>query len=86
MMVDMIRKTHPKAISNTSLGMMISAMELVLVLEHLSAETRDILTTKWMSDKSRAVKTIQVTYVLVNRPVVFSSSFKGGIKPAPTSI
>jgi hypothetical protein len=59
MIVDTIRKTHPKAISNSSLGMLISAIELVA--EHVPAKIRDILTTNWMSDKSRPVKTKQIT-------------------------
>jgi hypothetical protein len=59
MIVDTIRKTHPKAIPNDSLGMLISAIKLVA--EHVPAKTRDLLTTNWMSDKSRLVKTKQVT-------------------------
>jgi hypothetical protein len=59
MIVDIIRKTYPKAIPNGSLDMMISAIELVV--EHVPAKTRDLLTTKWMSDKSKPVKTKQVT-------------------------
>jgi hypothetical protein len=55
----MIRKTHPKGIPNGSLGMLISAIELVP--EHVPVKTRDLLTTNWMSDKSRQVKTKQVT-------------------------
>jgi hypothetical protein len=42
MIVDMIRKTHPKAIPNGSLGMLISAIKLVVV--HVPAKTRDFLT------------------------------------------
>jgi hypothetical protein len=59
MIVDTIRKTHPKAIPNSSLGMLISAIELVVV--HVPAKTMDLLTTNWISDKSRPVKTNQVT-------------------------
>jgi hypothetical protein len=59
MIVDTISKTHPKGIPNGSLGMLISAIDLVAV--HVSAKTRDLLTTTWMSDKSRPVKTKQVT-------------------------
>jgi hypothetical protein len=59
MIVDMIRKTHPKAILNGSLGILILAIELVT--EHVPANTRDLLTTNWMSDKSRPVKMKQVT-------------------------
>jgi hypothetical protein len=59
MIVDTIRKTHPKAIPNGSLGILISAIELVA--EHVPAKTRDLLTTNWMSDKSRPVKTMQIT-------------------------
>jgi hypothetical protein len=55
MIVDTIRKTHAKAIPNSSLGMLISAIELVV--EHVPAKTRDLFTTNWMSDKSRLVKT-----------------------------
>jgi hypothetical protein len=42
MIVDTIRKTHPKAIPNGSLGMLISANELIA--EHVLAKTRDLLT------------------------------------------
>jgi hypothetical protein len=59
MIVDTIRKAHPKAIPNGSLGMLISAIKLVA--EHVPAKTRDLLTTNWMSDKSKPVKTKQVT-------------------------
>jgi hypothetical protein len=59
MIVDTIRKTYPKAIPNGSLGMLISAIELVV--EHVPTKTRDLLTTNWMSDKSRPVKTKQIT-------------------------
>jgi hypothetical protein len=59
MIVDTIRKTHPKAIPNGSLGMLISTIELVV--EHVPVKIRDVLTTNWMSDKSRSVKTKQVT-------------------------
>jgi hypothetical protein len=59
MIVDTIRKTHPKAIPNGSLGMLISVIELVA--EHVPAKTRDLLSTNWMSDKSSPVKTKQVT-------------------------
>jgi hypothetical protein len=59
MILDTIRKTHPKAIRNGSLGMLISAIELVAV--HVPAKTRDLLTTNGMSDKSRPVKVNQVT-------------------------
>jgi hypothetical protein len=58
MIVDTIRKTHPKGTPNGSLGMLISAIKLVGV--HAPAKTRDLLTTTWMSDKSRPVKTKQV--------------------------
>jgi hypothetical protein len=43
MIVDTIRKTHPKGIPNTSLGMLISAIELVV--EHVPVNARDLLTT-----------------------------------------
>jgi hypothetical protein len=59
MIVDTIRKTHPKAIPNGSLGMLISANELIA--EHVLAKTRDLLTINWMSDKSMPVKTKRVT-------------------------
>jgi hypothetical protein len=59
MIVNTIRKTHPKAIPNGSLGMLISDIELVA--EHVPSKTRDLLTTNWMSDKSRRVKTKQIT-------------------------
>jgi hypothetical protein len=59
MIVDTIRKTDPKAIPNDSLGMLISAIELVV--KHVPAKTKDLLTTNWISDKSRPVKTKQVT-------------------------
>jgi hypothetical protein len=59
MIVDTIRKTHPKAIPNGSLGMLISANELIV--EHVLAKTRDLLTINWMSDKSMPVKTKRVT-------------------------
>jgi hypothetical protein len=55
MIVNTIRKTHPKAIPNSSLGMLILAIKLVA--EHVPVKTRDLLTTNWMSDKSRLVKT-----------------------------
>jgi hypothetical protein len=42
MIINMIRKTHPKGIPNVSLGMLISAIELVA--EHVPVNTRDILT------------------------------------------
>jgi hypothetical protein len=58
MIADIIRKTHPKAIPNDSLGMLISAIELVA--EHILAKTRDFLTTNWMSEKFRSVKMKQV--------------------------
>jgi hypothetical protein len=54
MIVDTIRKTHPKGIPNGSLGIPMSAIELVAV--HVLAKTRDLLTTNWMSVKSRPVK------------------------------
>jgi hypothetical protein len=84
MIVDTIRKTHPKGIPNGSLGMLISAINLVAV--HVPAKTRDLLTTTWMSDKSKPVKTKKVIEDLVNRSVVFSSNLKGGIEQVPTSI
>jgi hypothetical protein len=59
MIVDMIRKAHPKGIPNDSLGMLISAIKLVAV--HVPAKTRDLLTTTWMSDKYRPVKTKHIT-------------------------
>jgi hypothetical protein len=59
MIVDTIKKTYPKAIPNGSLGMLILAIELVA--EHVPANIRDLLTTNWMSDKSRSVKTKLVT-------------------------
>jgi hypothetical protein len=59
MTVNTIWKTHPKAIPNSSLGMLILAIKLVA--EHVPVKTRDLLTTNWMSDKSRLVKTKQVT-------------------------
>jgi hypothetical protein len=43
MIVDMIRKTHPKAIPYGSMGMIISTIELVA--EHVPAKTRVLLTT-----------------------------------------
>jgi hypothetical protein len=55
MILDTIRKTHPKGIPNVSLGMLISAIDLVAV--HVLGKARDLLTTTWMSDKSRLVKT-----------------------------
>jgi hypothetical protein len=58
MIVDTIRKTHLQGISDDSLGMLISTIELVA--EHVPV-ARDLLTTNWMSDKSRPVKTKQVT-------------------------
>jgi hypothetical protein len=54
MIIDTIRKTHSKAIPNDSLGMLISAIKLVA--EHVPAKTRDLITTNWMTDKSRPVK------------------------------
>jgi hypothetical protein len=39
MIVDMIRKAHPKGIPNGSLGMLISAIEHIAV--HAPAKTRD---------------------------------------------
>jgi hypothetical protein len=54
MILDTIRKTHPKAIPNGSLGMLISAIELVA--KHVPAKTRDHLTSNWMSGRSRLVK------------------------------
>jgi hypothetical protein len=84
MIVDTIRKTHSKAFPNGSLGMLISAIKLVA--KHVPTKTRDLLATNWMNDKSKAVKTKLVTYYLVNCYVVFSSSFKGGVEPAPASI
>jgi hypothetical protein len=39
----MIRKAHPKVIPNDSLGMLISAIELVAV--HAPAKTSNLLTT-----------------------------------------
>jgi hypothetical protein len=59
MIVDMIRKTHPKDIPNSSLGMLISTIELVAV--HVPTKIRDLVTTNWMSGKSRPMKTNQVT-------------------------
>jgi hypothetical protein len=59
MIVDTIRKNHPKGILNGSLGMLISAIELVA--EHVLVNARDLLTTNWMSDKPRPVKMKQVT-------------------------
>jgi hypothetical protein len=59
MIIDTIRKTHPKAVPNGSLGMLISAIKMVA--EHIPSKTRDLLTTIWMSDKSRPMKTKQVT-------------------------
>jgi hypothetical protein len=59
MIVDTIRKTHPKGIPNGSLGMLILAIDLLAV--HVPAKTWDVLTSTWMSDKSRPVKTKQVT-------------------------
>jgi hypothetical protein len=43
MIVDTIRKTHPKAIPNGSLAMLILAIELVA--EHVLAKTWNLLTT-----------------------------------------
>jgi hypothetical protein len=55
MIVDTMRKTHPKDILNGSLGMLISVIDLVAV--HVPIKTRDLLISIWMSDKSRLVKT-----------------------------
>jgi hypothetical protein len=55
MIVDTIRKTHQKGIPNGSLGMLVSGIDLVVA--HVLGKTRDLLTTTWMSDKSRPVKT-----------------------------
>jgi hypothetical protein len=55
MIADTIRKTRPKGIPNGSLGMLKSAIKLVA--EHVPVNARDLLTTNWMSDKSRPVKT-----------------------------
>jgi hypothetical protein len=54
MIVDTIRKTHPKGIPNGSLVILMLTIKLVVV--HVPAKTRDMLTTNWMSDKSRPVK------------------------------
>jgi hypothetical protein len=43
MIIDMIRKNHPKGIPNGSLGMLISAIELAA--EHVPVNASDILTT-----------------------------------------
>jgi hypothetical protein len=43
MIVDTTRKTHPKDIPNGSLGMPISAIDLVAV--HVPAKIRDLLTS-----------------------------------------
>jgi hypothetical protein len=43
MIVDTIRKTHPKGIPNGSMTMLISAIDLVAV--HVLAKTRDLLTS-----------------------------------------
>jgi hypothetical protein len=59
MIVGMIRRTHLKGIPNGSLGMLILAIDLVAV--HVPTKTRDLLTSTWMSDKSRPVKTKQAT-------------------------
>jgi hypothetical protein len=59
MIVDTIRKTHPKGILNGSLGFLISTINLVVV--HVPAKTRDLLTSTWMSGKSRPVKTKKIT-------------------------
>jgi hypothetical protein len=59
MIVGMIRRTHLKGIPNGSLGMLILAIDLVAV--HVPTKTRDLLTSTWMSGKSRPVKTKQVT-------------------------
>jgi hypothetical protein len=59
MTVDTIRKTQPKDIPNSSMGMLISAIELVA--EHVPVKTRDLLSTNWMSGKSKPVKMKQVT-------------------------
>jgi hypothetical protein len=80
----MIRKTHPNGIPNGSLGILISAIELVV--EHVPVNARDILTANWMSHNFRPVKAKQVTQDMVNRSMVFCSSFKGGIELAPASI
>jgi hypothetical protein len=55
MIVDTIRKTHPKGIPNSYLDMLISTINLVAV--HVPAKTGDLLTSTWMSDKSRSVMT-----------------------------
>jgi hypothetical protein len=59
MIVDTIRKTHPKGIPNGSMGMLISAIDLVAV--HIQSKTRDLLTTTRKSDMSRPVRMKQVT-------------------------
>jgi hypothetical protein len=59
MIVDTIRKTQPKGIPNSSMGMLISAIELVA--EHVLVKTRDLISTNWMSGKSKPVKMKQVT-------------------------
>jgi hypothetical protein len=59
MIVDMIRITHPKGIQNASLGMLILAIDLVAV--QVPSKTWDLLTSTWMSDKSRPVKRKQAT-------------------------
>jgi hydroxymethylglutaryl-CoA reductase len=43
MIVDTIRKNHPKGITNGSLGMLISTINLVKV--YVIAKTRDLLTS-----------------------------------------
>jgi hypothetical protein len=53
MIVGTIRKAHPIGIQNGSLGMLILAIKLVVV--HVPAKIRDLLTTTWMSDKSKQV-------------------------------
>jgi hypothetical protein len=54
----MIRKTHPKGIPNGPLGILISVIKLVA--EHVPINASDILTTNWMRNKPRPVKTKQV--------------------------
>jgi hypothetical protein len=54
MIIDMIRKTHPKGIPNGSRGILISA--IVMVAEHVPINASNILTTNWMRHNLRLVK------------------------------
>jgi hypothetical protein len=55
MIIDMIRKSHPKGIPNGSLGFLTLAIELIAKLVPVNAS--DILTTNSMRHNPRPVKT-----------------------------